>query len=208
MCYLGLDLGQKHDYSAIAIVDMQDRMRGQQRPANGRMVVRYLERAPLGTTYPAVVEQVKRLVQSQMLRQRCAVIADATGVGAPVVDLLRGARLGCEVTAVTITGGARESGYAEGPSAEVRVPKQDLIAGVQVLLESGELRIAARLRHAGTLVKELLDVRVRGGLRGRLRIGADGAGEHDDLVIALALAIWRAKRGTPTFGPMPNRLGW
>jgi hypothetical protein len=80
VCYLGLDLGQKHDYSAIAIVDVQDKMRGQQRPANGRMVVRYLERAPLGTKYPAVVEHVKGLVQSQLLRQRCAVIADATGV--------------------------------------------------------------------------------------------------------------------------------
>ena len=29
---------------------------------------------------------------------------------------------------------------------------------------------------------------------GRVRIGADGCGEHDDLVIALALACWRAKR--------------
>jgi hypothetical protein len=189
-------------------VDVQDKMRGQQRPANGRMVVRYLERAPLGTKYPAVVEHVKGLVQSQLLRQRCAVIADATGVGAPVVDLLRAARMGCDVTAVTITGGARESGSAEGPQAEVRVPKRDLIAGLQLLLESGELRIAARLRHAGTLVKELLDVRVKGDLRGRLRIGADGSGEHDDLVIALALAVWRAKRGVQTFGPMPNRLAW
>ena len=26
-----------------------------------------------------------------------------------------------------------------------------------------------------------------------MRMGADGGGEHDDLVIALALACWRAK---------------
>jgi hypothetical protein len=29
---------------------------------------------------------------------------------------------------------------------------------------------------------------------GRVRMGADGAGEHDDLAIALALACWKAQR--------------
>jgi hypothetical protein len=33
-----------------------------------------------------------------------------------------------------------------------------------------------------------------------VRLGADGCGEHDDLVIALALACWRAKRGQIGFG--------
>jgi hypothetical protein len=33
-----------------------------------------------------------------------------------------------------------------------------------------------------------------------VRIGADGYGEHDDLVIALALAVWRAKRRENGFG--------
>ena len=34
------------------------------------------------------------------------------------------------------------------------------------------------------------------GVSGHLRIGAaDRSGEHDDLVIALALACWRAKGG-------------
>ena len=28
-----------------------------------------------------------------------------------------------------------------------------------------------------------------------LRIGADGYGQHDDLVVALALAVWRARKG-------------
>ncbi len=29
---------------------------------------------------------------------------------------------------------------------------------------------------------------------GRVRMGADGCGQHDDLVIALALACWQAKK--------------
>jgi hypothetical protein len=33
-----------------------------------------------------------------------------------------------------------------------------------------------------------------------VRMGADGYGEHDDLVIALALACWRARRREVVFG--------
>jgi hypothetical protein len=110
------------------------------------------------------------------------VVVDGTGVGAPVVDMLRAAGLGCEITAVSITGGDRESRRG--------VPKRDLIAGVQLALEKGELRIARRMKNAGALVRELLDMRMTasGGM------GAEGHGEHDDLAIALALACWKARR--------------
>ena len=76
----------------------------------------------------------------------------------------------------------------------MNVPKQDLIAGVQMALERRELRIAKKVREAGTLKRELLDVRMSRRDSGYLRFGADGYGQHDDLVIALALAIWRAGR--------------
>ena len=38
---------------------------------------------------------------------------------------------------------------------------------------------------------------VKVGVRksGRVRVGADGCGEHDDLVIAVALAVWAARKG-------------
>ena len=80
------------------------------------------------------------------------------------------------------------------------MPKRDLIAGVQVLLEREELKIAKGLRELGPLMRELTDVRSTAGIGGRVRLGADGCGEHDDLVIALALACWRAKRGQIGFG--------
>jgi hypothetical protein len=62
------------------------------------------------------------------------------------------------------------------------------MAEILMLLEHGQLKIG-KLREGPRLVKELRDVRESGG-----RVGAAGAGEHDDLVIALALACWRAKR--------------
>jgi hypothetical protein len=65
--------------------------------------------------------------------------------------MLWGAGLGCEITAVTITGGERER--RSGGGQWVSVPKQDVIAGVQVALENGDMRIARRLKQvagAGT----------------------------------------------------------
>jgi hypothetical protein len=77
------------------------------------------------------------------------------------------------------------------------VPKKDLMMGLQLGLEDGTLRIARRMRDVGALVRELVDVKVTGS-----RIGAEGAGQHDDLVIAVALAVWkgRQKKKPSVFG--------
>ena len=56
------------------------------------------------------------------------------------------------------------------------------------------MKIARRMKETGPLVRELTDVRLTAGNGGRLRMGADRSGQHDDLVMALALACWRAKR--------------
>lgn len=136
----------------------------------------------------------------------CVLAVDGTGVGAPVVDMLRAAGLGCEIAAVTITGGEQQ--HNTGASAW-SVPKQDLLALVQVLLERNELRLAKGLRELGPLVRELTDVRSTRKANGRERLGADGCGEHDDLVIALALACWRARRPHIGHGrrPLPG-VSW
>jgi hypothetical protein len=54
--------------------------------------------------------------------------------------------------------------------------------------------------EAGTLVRELSAVEMRHRPGGVVRMGADGAGEHDDLVMAVALACWKAKRKENSFG--------
>jgi phage FluMu gp28-like protein len=196
MLYVGVDLGQRKDHSAIAVVERVDRRSAYQSAEFDRVEVRHLERVPLGTPYPAVVTRVTEVLRRAQMWGQCVVVVDATGVGAPVVDLLRGAGLGCEVVAVTITGGDRETQSGSMKS----VPKRDLMVGLQVLLERGELKIA-RLKETGALVRELMDVRMTSsGTTGRVRMGAEGCGEHDDLVIAVALACWRAKKPQIGFG--------
>jgi hypothetical protein len=159
--------------------------------------VRQLERIALGTPYPMVVERVREIV---MKVGECVVVADATGVGDAVVDLLRRAGLGCEVCAVTITGGEGSRAHAWSGGGGWSVPKKDLIAAVQMALEKGEIRIARRMREVGSLVRELMDMQMSVKSSGSVRIGADGYGQHDDLVIALALACWRAGRGLNSHG--------
>jgi len=180
--YVGVDLGQKRDFTAVAVVERVEAYSAYRAPVLGAVHVRYLERVPLGTPYPAVAERVRKIVQCGAIGGDAVLIVDATGVGRPVVDLLNAAKLRCEVVAVTITGGEKAARSGDGWS----VPKKDLMAGVQVLLEKEQLKIAKGLKAAGALVRELAEMRAD-GREGR---------EHDDLAIALALGCWRATQGT------------
>ena len=201
MFYLGLDLGKKQDFSALAVVE---------RTQHRELVVRYLERAPLGTPYTKVVQRVAELTRHPNLNGRCHLTVDATGLGVPVVELLSAAQMGTRaITAVTITGGNRArqaSGFGLGE--HWNVPKVDLIGGLQVALERGELKIVKAMRESGTLVRELIRMRTRR----RKAAAEDGDGgawfdsgtEHDDLVLGVSLGCWQA--GRPLNGMGTQRL--
>ena len=194
MYFVGLDLGLKADYSAVAVVEREQARLAFLAPTLQCMRVRYLERIPLGTPYAQVVSRVGEIVRHPALRPPQSagsrLVVDATGVGAPVVEMLRSARLPCRVTAVTITSGER----AHGEGDEWHVPKKDLMAGLQVLLENGQLKIPRKLNETATLVRELTDIRVTPRAGGRMGMGAEGYGEHDDLALAVALACWAGRR--------------
>ena len=72
-------------------------------------------------------------------------IVDATGVGAPVVDMLRKADLPCRLMPVTITGGEHDAPVRGG----YHVPKRELLTGLQVLVQSGGLQISAEADAGG-----------------------------------------------------------
>jgi hypothetical protein len=118
---VGVDLGKRRDPTAIAVVERVEvagewdafqaayRQRVEYR-------VRHVERIRLGTPYPDVVERVKQVVGWRELAGRSTVIVDATGVGAPVVDMLRRAGLGCLMAPVLITGGDLQRGGSRATS--------------------------------------------------------------------------------------------
>ena len=183
--YMGLDLGQRRDHSAVALVEKLERVRPYGPAEFEALLVRHVERLPLGTSYPRVVKRICAMIGMAGLRGQCELIVDATGVGAPVVDLLRSAGLGVSLTTVTITSGERAHGQGE----RWHVPRGEVLAGLEVLLEAGELKMCRRLREAARLVRELESRRL-----------GQGGGEHDDLVFAVALAVWRARRRENGFG--------
>jgi len=193
--FVGVDLGQKRDYTAMCVVERRVRMLDEKSRVDWNFLretkyhLRHLERVRLGTTYPEVVRRVVTLARSPTLLGKCEVVVDATGVGGAVVDLLRAARLGCEVTPVTITGGHE----AVRVGREWRVPKRDLIVGLQVMFEKGDVEIAANIPQKEKFVKELMGMQVRVSATGHEQYGSWRDGEHDDLVLAVAMACWRAK---------------
>jgi len=197
--FVGLDLGQSLDHSALAGVERADLTLDEidhmtyERLKERRYRVRFLERVALGTPYPNVVERVRAVVRAKPLVGQCTLVMDATGVGAPVVDMLRVAQLGCRIEPVILTGGEWAS-QAEGVWC---VPKQDLVAGLRVMLEKRELGLPAKLGASRLLVKELAEMESWQGGRGGLKFGARREGAHDDLVMASALACWQARRRDP-----------
>jgi hypothetical protein len=133
--FVGLDLGQVHDPTAIAVLERSVVLLERSRVTYDwisatRLSFRHLERLPLGLDYPAMVEHVSELIARPELSGRTTLIPDATCVGRPVVDMLRRACLPCRLMPVTITAGGRET-YENG---DWRVPKRDLITGLLVLL--------------------------------------------------------------------------
>lgn len=186
--FIGLDLGQAADFSALAILEKQ----GHEQTAVFHC--RHLQRWPLRTSYPSIVADTARIVSSNELKDaRKPVLAiDATGVGAPVVDLFKKERMSAQLEPVQITGGdsvTREFGLT-------RVPKRDLVSAAQVALQTGRLKIAAELPEAATLTRELENFQVKINLEtAHDSYGAWREGTHDDLVLAVALALWVAESG-------------
>jgi hypothetical protein len=179
--FIGLDLGQKHDFSAFAVLEKGSG----DRPCYH---LRHLERLRLNTPYPVVAQRVQILI-SLMGRHHTQLVMDFTGVGAPVFDLLKAA--GMNPVAITITSGHSVSETRE----HLHVSKRVLIGTLVALFGASRLKIAAGIPNAAELIEELLNLQVKIHRRTRQEsYGAKGRRKHDDLVLALALAAFYAER--------------
>jgi hypothetical protein len=75
-----------------------------------------------------------------------------------------------------------------------KVPKRDLMSTMQVLLQTGWLKIAQAPPEAAVLVQELLMLQVNITAAAHDIHGAWREGAHDDLVLALALTCWSGEQ--------------
>lgn len=177
---LGLDLGQKSDPTALAGLE--------QYPVSGvnHYNLRILERWPLQTPYPQIVADVCALLTRPQLHQACLAV-DQTGVGRPVVDMfVADPRLTVPLYPITITAGHHVKQEPDG----YHVPKKDLVGVLTVLFEQDRLRVDKKLPQAAMLVKELDNFRVKITAAANETFAAWREGQHDDLVLAVAIAAW------------------
>jgi Terminase RNaseH-like domain len=186
--YIGLDLGQSQDFTAVSVLagTFTD---DDQKPTYQCV---HLERFALGTSYPDIVRAMVTLTERPELCGDWQLVVDATGVGRPVVDLLREAfgTLRRRVHPVSITGGGKVSASAYG----LCVPKRDLVLTLKVLLESGRLEFAGKWPETADLIRETLAFQVKITNAANDTYGAWREGTHDDLVLSVALAAWYAER--------------
>jgi hypothetical protein len=199
---LGCDLGQASDPTALCIVqyrkgilDSRNSFQRAHEPIGGvgqveveRLDVRFLERLPLGLSYPRIVQRVAEIMARPPLcdDKHTRLIIDQTGVGAPVGDLFADA--GMKPVRCTITGASVADVHWVGKD-RFHVSKMHLVSLVDAGLHSGTLRFAAQLSESETMKNELLDFRRKLSESGRSSYAAR-ATRHDDLVMALSLAVW------------------
>ncbi len=193
---IGLDLGQVHDPSAIAIMRRHWVTWGDTQQQ--KFHVRYLERFPLGTPYPDIVKMTKTYAESLPVPSDWGadhpagpirpyhLVIDATGVGRPVADMFK--EVAVWPTRVTITGG-NEATRPE--QHEYHVPKRHIISALQVAMQTHRIQLAKGITDAETFISEAMNFQFKLSAKsGEDQYGAWREGTHDDLLLAVALAVW------------------
>jgi hypothetical protein len=186
---IGLDVGQVRDPTALNALQMT-RTKDENGRTRRHYTSRLLYRWPLHTGYETIIENVREIAAN--LPAPPELILDATGAGRPVAQMFRAAKLllKCFVP-VIITGGKKviqeEDGYWH-------VAKSELVSCVLAVSQSRRLTLSTKLREAKTLVKELQKFRSKININtGNESFEAWREKDHDDLVFATALALWRGE---------------
>lgn len=201
MKILSVDLGDRQDYTAISLLDVvefvqkakdalpgsdADFLQGDEKVYEA--VLRFLERMELGSGYPKVVSRIKEIMLNpKIARDKIILLVDATGVGVPVIQMMR--EEGLKPLGITITSGKTENMNDLG----FTVPKGELVSALQVLFQSRRLIIPQELPIKDEFVKELQNFRVKISEKANDIYGAD-EGYHDDLVISVAMGAWYLTR--------------
>lgn len=242
--YVGVDIGQKQDPTAIVAAEVWQRATGRylpsqiQDPRTGAFfpdqkaeteavyVARLIERLPLGTPYPAVAQRLVEILANLRRREleaaeartadtnlakhpsrelpRHTLLMDATGVGAPVVDLVRD---GLRTEPLARETWLRPITFTHGDTFDAttgRMGKAYLVSRLQTLLQRQRIQLP-RTQEALDMARELEVYEIHVDQAGSDTYGAFKVGAHDDLATALGLATLldpvrsRVSRGAQLF---------
>lgn len=182
---IGVEFGQGHSPSAIAVAEVEERKTD--RWWENHFKIRYLERLPIGTTYPAIAERVTRLIQTLRSRHRATILLylNATGIGTPVMDMIRRQPISARVWDVYFNHGDRRVVVDD---REIRLGKAFVVSRLKTLLQAHRIHLPPN-PEARILAEELMEYEVTVAEDANDRYGAFKVGSQDDLVTALGLAL-------------------
>lgn len=160
MTMVGVDWARYSDYTAVVVAQW----------LHGRAQIVEVQRWQ-GGDWASQVEWVAGIVRGY---PSGVVWCDGSGVGDPVVEMLRSALPQHAVQGFTFT----------------TKSKLELIDGLRWRFDRRQIGMAPH----PDLLRELAEIRATPGSQGHTRIAAPSGG-HDDLVMALALACYRLPRG-------------
>lgn len=197
----GLDLGQQQDFTAAVIIEARGTTqsaaykgeafgitlpieRKYELSPMSRVEVRHIERFPLHTPYKEIAARVALTLPK--IPKPCYLAVDQTGVGRGVLEMLYGSN----PIGITITAGSEaQPGVMQH---EWRVPKRDLVSTMQVLMQNKQFGIAKGLELRELLAREMQNFRAKISTSGHDTYEAWREADHDDLVLACAMACWLA----------------
>jgi len=180
--YIGLDLGQANDFTALTVIEKK------QVKDEIQYHCRHLERLPLHMEYPDMISDLQKRINAINIGDKYTIVADATGVGKPVIDFMRKERM--SVVPVIITGG-NQTNY-DKEMGGWHVPKRDLISSIQLQLQERRLKFSEDIENLNQMIQELMNFKIKITAKGNDTYEAWREGEKDDLVLSLAMAVWYA----------------
>lgn len=198
---MGVDLGKRQDYSAAITIERglveQDRdglpeswaHQQQKIIAAARYDVIDIKRWDLGTDYLDVIPAVRKALWHPQLLHKTTLVVDATGVGEAVIEVME--RLKMDPNGVMLTAGT--SSRLDADTGLYHVAKQTLVTKIQLAFQGGRIKINPELELAGALEEELRKFTLKTTQARNDTYEAFSEKDHDDMVIALAIAIWFAE---------------
>ena len=188
----GVDLGKERDRSVLVIINTENRDidYGGKVRSKPFVVVGFIQVWPRKTPYTKVAAEVARLTNSYSEYANMPVVLDYTGVGNAAGEIFADYEI--DIYPVVITGGSGENIRYDEPST---IPKVELVHGMNAYFDSGRIDISTKLRYAKLLKKQMEKFKAKRTETGNLTYGAESG--HDDVVLALSLAIFGIRITTP-----------
>ncbi len=183
--YIGLDLGQRSDPAAVAIVEFYPRPAGfdhvNYRPRFESVLrIRHMFTIPLGTPYPEIASQIRATLRNRIFESRPTLVVDATGPGLPFLDFFTANSVAAHLVKLVIT----SSGSPSESNGFQYVSRTVLLNNLATLFQTRNLTINPDHPYAAQAIHEIT----------ALEISGSTTAKHDDLAMALSLAAWQANK--------------